>query len=1326
MQKQQSESHFRIVGVGASAGGLEAISELLNALPGEPNLAIVVVQHLEPHHESRLAEILAQSSRMPVEQVTDGVRVQPNRVYVIPPNTEIAVRKSVLSLSPRAESTAPHYPIDAFFRSLAEDQKERAVGVVLSGTASDGSEGLRAIKSCDGVTFSQDEASAKYGGMPHSAAMTGAVDFVLPPAGIARALLELASGQLTTAPAGEPAAGDDALLRRIFEIVAAEGRVNFSDYKENTIRRRIQRRMSMQGAGSLADYVEFLESHPREVGELFRDLLINVTSFFREPAVFAALARQIGSYLENRSSDDPFRIWVAGCSTGEEAYTAAIVVLEALEAASSKSSFQLIATDVSEAAIDRARTGTYSSAIEQDVSRERLNRRFHRVDSGYRISQAIRDCCIFARHDLTVDPPFSRLDLVICRNVLIYIAAHVQRRILPMFHYSLNPGGMLVLGSAESAEGSPELFAPLDAEHRIYTRRATPAGAAATAYSIPLYRQRSVAPQPSVAQTQFQAAGSVETTALRILRNLYAPPGVLVTSDLEVLHFHGRTNPFLRPSPQGEATLNLLRLVNEALIFPIRRAADMAAAGNEPVRESGIWMEDEGRRLEVDVQVIPVSHANMRCFLVLFEGRPGAPAEVEAGPESGPPGSVEAELARTRAELSEARDYLRKITEQHEAATEELRAANEEAQSTNEELQSANEELRTAKEEVQSSNEELISVNEELNHRNAELSTATNDLSNVLNAVDIPILMVGMDMRLRRFTPAAERLLNLSSSDVGREIKGLHMNFHSAKIAEMVATAARTLAVQEYSGTDSGGRWYSVIARPYRTLDDRIDGAVAAFIDTDTLTRALESAESARDFAEAIVETVQHPLVVLDGELRIQRATSAFYRMFQMPAAEAGGRLLHEIGRGQWNLPELRSLLDQALIRDVPFRDLDIEQELPGAGRRTLRLNARRIVGRDHRPSAVLLAIEDVTERKEAAEIRYRRMFESARDLILVLDADTGGIIDVNPQFCQVTGYPKPALMGRVFPDTAPFAGSKEAAALLQRVLREEEVRHDSVAMRTRDGRELVVCIVANLYRIQDKRYVQVNIRDMTEERNYQEQLRRYNLDLQQFAFAASHDLQEPLRTVTVYLQLLRRELGDGLNETAGGYVEYVASAAERMRQMVLDLLAWSQVAHAEIRAAPVSVEVVLASAIMNLQMAIQSTGARITFDPLPAVLMDRTLLLQLLQNLLGNAIKYRGPEPPAIHLSARLAGAEWIISIRDNGIGIEPRYTEHIFTVFKRLHGREFPGTGIGLSIAKRIVERHGGRIWVESELGKGSTFYFTAPDPAAVQNPSVSGTES
>jgi PAS domain S-box-containing protein len=711
--------------------------------------------------------------------------------------------------------------------------------------------------------------------------------------------------------------------------------------------------------------------------------------------------------------------------------------------------------------------------------------------------------------------------------------------------------------------------------------------------------------------------------------------------------------------------------------------------------------------------VIPITNSKTRYFVVLFEENPPRateppPTGAAAQAESAAP---ELQLQHTQRELSQTRDYLRHLIEAHEAATEELKSANEEICSSNEELQSTNEELRTAKEELQSINEELITVNDELQHRNEELNAVNSDLSNVLNASNLPIIMVGGDLRLRRFTRAAERILKVYPADIGRLIDDVRHTMELPDLRGMLLEAIGTLAVQHCRAKNRDGRWYSVFVRPYRTMDDRIDGAVATFIDIDDTTRALERAEQARDYAEAIVETVRHPLLVLDGELRIRRANAAFYKVFQVTREETNGTIISDFGNQKWNLPSLSSLLEEALLRDAPSHDLDIEHDFPNIGRRLMRVHARKIVRSGDKTQTVLLAIEDITERREAAEIQYRRLFETAKDAFLVVDAETSHVVDVNPYFSELTRYPRNEVLGKPFGEIQAFLDAKEGARLVPESSEKDVARYDGVSLRARDGRNLVVDIVANAYRVKDRRFIQINIRDVTERKRGEEAVRRSNLDLQQFAFAASHDLQEPLRTIVSYLQLIEKEYRGKLDAEGDRMIHYVTSAADRMRNMVLDLLSYSQIAQSKVAISPVSMEAVLGTALLNLQMAIQSSNARISFDPLPIIWVDQSQLLQLLQNLIGNALKYRSAEPPRIHISARQAGPEWIISVKDNGIGVEPRFAEHIFTIFKRLHGQEYPGTGIGLAICKRIVERHGGRIWVESEPGKGTTFNIALP---------------
>jgi two-component system, chemotaxis family, CheB/CheR fusion protein len=1307
-----SSTHpFHIVGIGASAGGLDAFLELFGAVPSDTGMAFVVIQHLEPHSESQLAEILSRSTTMPVVQAQEGQSVEHNHVYVIPPNRVMIIQGGTLHLGPRPESAVLNYAVDTFFESLATDQGANAIGVVLSGSASDGAQGIRAIKAKCGITFAQDERTAKYGGMPHSAAATGAVDFVLPPARIAEELARIDSHPYLATPPEqleEPlsAAEEDDEFRSVLNRLEAASHVDFSQYKQSTIRRRLGRRLALHHLDTLREYLDYSDTHPAEIHDLYRDILISVTSFFREPEMFEALAKATNQYLMNRQDTDAFRIWVPGCATGEEAYSLAIMMFEILRKSGKEFPIQVFGTDISDVAIDRARSGVYPEKAAQDLLPERLQAFFTRVDSGYRIKPQIRDCCIFARHDLAIDPPFSQIDLVSCRNVFIYLSPVLQQRVLPALHYSLKPEGLLILGSAETVGSRTDLFGILDHENKIYVKKGV-ASAFRPSGIPPVHVPAPSAPAPARRVFPIPTLLDLEAKGARILRDLYAPAGVIVNDDLQILHVHGQTAAYLAGIP-AETSVNLLRVAREELVTPLRRAVASALEKKQPVQQSGIQVNYDGQTREINISVIPLSD-DTHCCLVLFEDEAQGGISAPARDVSQEPNPAEVQLSYAQRELAQTRDYLRQVVEQHDAATEELRAANEEARSSNEELQSTNEELRTAKEQLQSANEELITVNDELERRNRDLSVASNDLTNVLNAATVPIVMVDMNQRLRRFTPAAERLLSLGTGDVGRRIIETQYSVRIPGLEEMLTETIRTLEVQRRRVEDREGRLYELFVRPYRTLDERIEGAVMTFIDVNETVRALEREEASRRFADAIVETVQHPLLVLDSNLRVLRATGAFYQTFDVRPEDTLGKPIDSLGNGQWNIPELLRLLEEALVRDVPFRNFEVTHQFPEVGKKVMRLNARRVLdnGANHR---LLLAIEDVTERREVAEIQYRRLFESARDGILVLNP-SGTVVDVNPYFLELFRLPEAELLNKPFQSISPFGDTEQMRRLAPEALEQSQVRYDQVRLRRRDGVEIIADMIANSYKIKGQAFIQVNIRDVTERTRNEQRLRSVNLDLQQFAFAASHDLQEPLRTIISHLELLKGNLQDKLGAEAEQHAGFVLAAADRMRQLVLDLLGYSQAAHAELRLAPVNAEAVLSTVLMNLQLAIQSTDARITFDPLPTIYMDGTQLTQLLQNLISNALKYRGEQPPQIHISAREEGGEWVFSVQDNGLGLDMRYAEQIFGIFKRLHGRKYPGTGIGLAVCKKIVERRGGRIWIESKPGEGSTFFFTLP---------------
>ena len=967
-----TKESFPVVGIGASAGGLEAFTKLLKHLPNDTGMAFVLVQHLDPTHASALTEILSRATAMPVTEVKDGMRVEPNRVYVIPPNADMAILHDTLSLMPRSEDHGLHLPIDYFLRSLAEDRRGRAVGVILSGTASDGTQGLKAIKAEGGITFAQDQQSAKYDGMPHSAMMSGFVDCVLPPEGIARELARLSRHPYVMlsreAQAGEWASAEIDFLNKIFILLRTHTGVDFTDYKHATIRRRIQRRMLLHKIDPMDQYVQFLQQHADEVEALYQDLLINVTGFFRDPDSFRALRkRMFPRLLKNRGPDQALRVWVPGCSTGEEAYSIAISLLESIGDKRAEIPVQIFATDISGAAIEKARAGVYPNSIEQEVSAERLRRFFVQVDRGYQIKKMVREMCVFARQNAVKDPPFSRLDLISCRNVMIYLGPALQKKLLLIFHYALKPDGLLMLGPSETIGGSSDLFVLADKKEKIYSKK--PGRFLPMVAPPATERPREQPPRgPAAGRSgeELPVVSSLYKEADSLMLSQYAPPCVLIDDDLRIVQFRGITSPFLAPSP-GRASLDLLQMVREGLRLDLRNAIQKARRTNERVRTEGLPMEpgDRSRRITLDVLPFKATPSKERFFLVAFEdaatgGHSKAIPDKRAGRGKGR--RVEHSPAmQLRHELAATKEYLRTVLEEHDAGREELRSANEEIQSSNEELQSTNEELETAQEELQSTNEELTTLNEELQTHNSELNQVNNDLINLLGSAHVPIVMVGGDLRIRRFTAAAQAVVNLIPTDVGRPLGDFQPNVNVPDLVPLILEVIDTLTTCEREVQDRQGRWYSLRIRPYKTVDDKIDGAVLIFLDIDAAKRSAALIEEAHDFADAIVETLRDPLVVLNPDLRVTRANAMFYKMFQVTPEETEGRFLYDLGDGQWNVPRLRQLLEEILPRNSVFNDFAVEHEFPRIGHKRMLLNARRILGKDNELKAILLVIEDTT-----------------------------------------------------------------------------------------------------------------------------------------------------------------------------------------------------------------------------------------------------------------------------------------------------------------------------------------------------------------------------
>lgn len=834
-------ANFPIVAIGASAGGLEAFSNLLRALPAEPGIALVFIPHLDPTHESAMVELLARTTRMPVLQAAEGMRVAVNSLYVLPPNSDMTIDNGVLHLARRGTERGHHMPIDTFFRSLADDQTANAVGVILSGTASDGTLGLAAIKDNAGITFAQDVDSAKYDGMPNSAIASGVVDYVLSPDRIAHELIRIQKQPSSERDVtGEAFDGKDRLMKDVFRLLKSHSKVDFVDYKAATIRRRILRRMNINRLDELRDYVKLLHRNPQEIEALYRDVLINVTSFFRNPEVFDNLLEVVyPKILSDRPSSEPVRVWVPGCSTGEETYSHAISLVETLSDLRIEVPIQIFGTDLSENAIQKARGGIYKESITSEVSDVRLRRFFHKVPGGYQISKSIRDMCVFARQNVFSDPPFSRMDLISCRNVLIYLSPVLQKKVIPIFHYALKPGGFLLVGNTEGLLGSgAEIFDLVDRRSKIYQKKAVPSP---VTFGLTVNAHETAEGHPEKPHTpgkEEEAAKTppdVQREADRLLLSKYVPSAVVVNDELEILQSRGRTNRFLE-LPTGRASLNLLKMARSGLLYELRALIERARKNSIPVSKEGIALEEGDETTSVRLEIIPfrTPARDQRHFLVLFEEEEGPKPEVKPAARQTPKeiaDTKDVQIAQLKQELASTKEYLQSIIEAQEATNEELQSANEEIQSGNEELQSTNEELQTSKEELESANEELNTVNEEIQHRNQQLAQLSNDLINILNSVTIPIVMLGEDLHIRRFTPEAERVFGFSNHEVGKALTHLSLNIEVPQLERWMLDVMRDVSLRTEQVQGRDGKPYKLRITPYRTLENKIDGVVVTLLD---------------------------------------------------------------------------------------------------------------------------------------------------------------------------------------------------------------------------------------------------------------------------------------------------------------------------------------------------------------------------------------------------------------------------------------------------------------------------------------------------------------
>jgi two-component system CheB/CheR fusion protein len=1190
-------ANFLVVGLGASAGGLDAARRLLAALHPGIGMAFILIQHLDPTHASMMADLLASHTPMPVQQAADGMPLERDHVYLIPPGAYLSIRDGALRLSEPRERYGARLPFDFFLLSLAEQLGERAICIILSGTGGDGSLGLKAVKEKGGLVIVQDPDDAEYDGMPRSAMMTGAVDLVLPVGKISEMLAkygrQLALKSEPKAPA--PKLHPPDRLAEIIELLRTNTSYNFELYKPGTLLRRVERRMALAAVDDMGRYLEMLRQDSGEIELLAKDLLINVTSFFRDPSAFELLAKEVIPDLVDRHvSDRPLRIWVAGCSTGEETYSLAMLFLEEIAAAKRNIKLQVFASDVDEDAVALAREGRYPESIATDVSPVRLARFFTREELSYRVVPELRGTVVFTVQDVLADPPFSRLDLISCRNLLIYLRPEAQQKILLLFHFALREGGVLMLGNSETVGSRDDRFEPISKTQRIYRQIGHrspgevdfPIGPGGGARTLWPERTRLAAAQRSSARELTQ----------QLLLETYAPASVLINRKHECLYFSGPTDRYLRVAA-GAPSRDLMVMTREGLRNKLRAAVQQASREHELTIATGAQASYHGSAIAVRIEVHPLQSAGEELLLVSFfeepEREPQPGKAVEPADDLSRIAELEQELDATRKELQSAIHDL-------EIANQEQKAINQEAMSANEEFQSTNEELMTSREELQSLNEELTALNNQLQETLERQRGTSNDLQNILDSSGVATLFLDSDLNIRFFTPAAKPLFRVIATDIGRPLADLARRINDSRLLVDARTVLAGRMPPNREVEADNGAWYTRRILPYRTQDAQVAGVVITFADISERKTAERAIEAARSYSDSIINTIRQPLVVLDEELCVISASRSFYSTFSVEPEQTVGRQLDAVDEGRLDIAALRGFLDLLRNSAGVIEDHQIDVELPQRGMRSLLVSALEICDEPLTTRKILVALEDITERKHAAEA-----LEAAR-----------------------------------------------------------------------------------------------------------RQAEHANLGKSRFLAAASHDLRQPLQTISLLHQLLAKKVKDETTLALVGRLDETVSTMSSMLDTLLDI---NQLEAGIVRREMVDFPINAVLDHLRIQFSFHAAAHGLRWRVVPSSLSvhsDPRLIEQMIRNLLSNAVKYTSQGK--ILLGCRRRGDKLRIEVWDTGIGIPEGELTAIFGEYHQLENparERSKGLGLGLAIVERLADLLGHVVDVRSRPGKGSVFAVEVP---------------
>ncbi|HTE23522.1 chemotaxis protein CheB [Flavitalea sp.] len=1312
-KSQPPHAPFPVVGIGASAGGIEAIMNLLSNLSPDLGMAYVIVQHLSPEHKSILPELLEKKTAMKVHQVTDGIKIEANNVYVIPQATYMIIVDGHLSLSGRSRADKRIPVIDHFLETLANVYQNTAIAVILSGIGSDGTAGVQAIKANGGITFAQDD-TALFQGMTRNAYESGYVDFVMSPAAIAKELASFASHDYTKFGSLDKLETNKRELKKIQSLLYNTSGVDFSQYKQTTIDRRIMRRMALNRQKSLEDYNRYLRANPAEADLLYRDLLINVTCFFREPAVLNVLKKRIFPQLfKNRKPSDTIRIWIPACASGEEVGSMAIALFAYLGEKALGTSIQIFGTDLSETAIDKARAGIYPITALQNLPAALIKQYFLKIDGRYQIIKPLRDICIFATHNLLKDPPFSKIDLISCQNVMIYLGATAQKKILQAFHYALKPSSYLILGKSESVGSETEMFETVDKEHKIYTNRAVNTHLPFDFFSRP----QKLSSNETVNQNEKIPVSrpdlDIEKETDKILLSKYVPASILVNKDLQIVRFNGPVNTYLQPAA-GKASLHLLKMVKDELIFELRGLIQRAKTEGIAAKKEGLNLNQDGQN-ETIIEVTPIKFsAEALYFLIVFcETNPGL-----AGPDKSESVSATTTFDQKQKrinllenELKEARAHMKSMNEEFEATREELQSANEEILSTNEELQSINEELETSKEELQSTNEELITINEELQLRNHDLKESVDYTQGIVETIREPLIVLTRDLRIKTANKAFYATFRMLKDDVeGYNLKDIgNRMFHSQELKKQLKLIIeKGIAFQNFE-----------VRSRFSFLGDRVllFNAMRMSGDNDSQMRILLAIE---DITETKVNE-QDKANLIDRLAGEQERLNVILN--NMPAGIiivddkeqvvfSNSAARHILGDQEFiNLFGINETLKGVRVQDKEVIIMVDNQT------RYLSLNTVRIVDTETETKLAVVNFIDISRRKKEEE----QLKSAQENLNVALEAAQMGVWDLNIEtgrFRRSHRYDQ--LMG--FDSLAAEAKLNDSFKNL--VDEDKDLLANAFSELAQSGKMNIEFRVCHKNSI---RWISVFGRAFYNSTGDPVQAAGVSFDVtdrklsdnhkDEFIAIASHELKTPITSISSYTELLKDMVEEENIGSAKEILPRLGAQVERLTGLVTDLLDVTKINEGQMKLHREKIDIneLIKKSVGEIQRTLKKHQLQLNLQPCPQVLADVNRIEQVVLNLISNAVKY-SPEAAKIDISTRKSEDKVVVSIQDFGIGMPEVTRKKVFERFFRDNDNTIPtspGMGLGLFIAADIIKRHGGEIWVESEQGKGSIFYFSLPVP-------------